>query len=394
MDVDGSAADAETGGAAPVVSQHALQLQMAFRKVDAPGSRWNGAYSGSQGMAVADFVQHGCGDVSISRAGWRFTSTGGNANQIKAQFSTLFGTEVDSSRVPSARGDSSKRHISDKVLPKNYTALAEAELRANGITMYSAKDPVVRSVELACIGGDKHGKNGGSGSNCARVPARPGWCNSATGSCPPNCTFLSSRSKEKNKDKNEHMCEARLYLIWTLCSAVHGVVLVKLGGFHFPDGTVWVPPSDAAAGTTDSAKALLEQGTAMREVPAATRQKMALVSPSAETNKRRVPDQKQISKYQRDRHYYKGGSVRYGDVTQWDGIVRDAILGRNTPRANSGGEAPIMLYYEGTEHNNHSAISTPRNLEWAMTARFCRPCCGCLACSDQALSAEGIAGAG
>ena len=55
---------------------------------------------------------------------------------------------------------------------------------------------------------------------------------------------------------------------------------------------------------------------------------MALASPSAEANKRRVPDQQQIRKHQRDLHY-KGGSERYGDVTQWDGIVRDSILGRN-----------------------------------------------------------------
>ena len=359
MDAGGSAADAEIDGSSPAVSQQALQLQMAFQRLEVRGGRWEGAYSGMQGMTVADFVQYGCEDGTISSAGWRFISTSGKSNQIKAPFKALFDIVVDSSRAPSVLSGSSKRHISDKVLPKNPAALAEAASLANGITKYSAKDPVVRSIELACIGGDKHGKNGGSGSNCARIPARPGWCDSATGSCPPTCTFLTSPSKEKNKNKNEHMCEARLHLVWTLCGALSGEVLVRLEGSHVPDGTVWVPPSGVAAGLADSAKALLEQGAAMREVPAATRKKMALASPSAEANKRRVPDQQQIRKHQRDLHY-KGGSERYGDVTQWDGIVRDSILGRNIPRANSGGETPIMLYYEGTEHNNHSVISKRR----------------------------------
>ena len=174
--------------------------------------------------------------------------------------------------------------------------------------------------------------------------------------------FLLRLPRKKKQNKNEHMCEARLHLVWTLCGALSGEVFLRLEGSHVPDytdGTVWVPPSGVAAGLADSAKALLEQGAAMREVPAATRKKMALASPSAEANKRRVPDQQQISKHQKDLHY-KGGSERYGDVTQWDGIVRDSILGRNIPRANSGGETPIMLYYEGTEHNNHSVISKRR----------------------------------
>ena len=59
MDAEGSATGAEADGAAPAVSQHALQLQMAFRRLNSRGSRWNGAYSGKQGMPVADFVQHG-----------------------------------------------------------------------------------------------------------------------------------------------------------------------------------------------------------------------------------------------------------------------------------------------------------------------------------------------
>jgi len=59
MDAEGSATGAETDDAAPAVSQHALQLQMAFRRLNSRGSRWNGAYSGKQGMPVADFVQHG-----------------------------------------------------------------------------------------------------------------------------------------------------------------------------------------------------------------------------------------------------------------------------------------------------------------------------------------------
>ena len=344
MDAEGSATGAEADGAAPAVSQHALQLQMAFRRLNCRGSRWNGAYSGKQGMPVADFVQHGCDDANISSAGWRFTSTGGKANQIKGPFSSLFDISIDSSRVPSAQASSHKRHISDRVLPRNAVALAEATSRANGILMYSASDPVIRSVELACIGGDKHGKNGGSGSNCARVPARSGWCDSTNGSCPPTCTFLNSRSKEKNKNKNEHMCEARLYIVSTLCSALHGEVLVKLEGSHVPDGTTWVPPSDAAAGFTDSAKALLEQGAAMRDMPAATRKKMALASPSAETSKRGVPDQQQISKFQRRLHY-KAGPERYGDVTQWDGVVRDAILGRNATRAASRSPRILLLFF-------------------------------------------------
>ena len=73
MDAEGSATGAETDDAAPAVSQHALQLQMAFRRLNSRGSRWNGAYSGKQGMPVADFVQHGCDDANISSAGWRFT---------------------------------------------------------------------------------------------------------------------------------------------------------------------------------------------------------------------------------------------------------------------------------------------------------------------------------
>ena len=151
MDAEGSATGAETDDAAPAVSQHALQLQMAFRRLNSRGSRWNGAYSGKQGMPVADFVQHGCDDANISSAGWRFTSAGGKANQIKEAFSPLFDISIESSRVPSAQVSSRKRHISDRVLPRNAVALAEATSRANGILMYSARDPVIRSVELACI---------------------------------------------------------------------------------------------------------------------------------------------------------------------------------------------------------------------------------------------------
>ena len=158
MDAGGSAADAEIDGAAPAVSQQALQLQMAFQRLEVRGGRWEGAYSGMQGMTVADFVQYGCEDGTISSAGWRFISTSGKSNQIKAPFKALFDIVVDSSRASSVLSGSSKRHISDKVLPKNPAALAEAASLANGITKYSAKDPVVRSIELACIGGDKHGK--------------------------------------------------------------------------------------------------------------------------------------------------------------------------------------------------------------------------------------------
>ena len=59
MDAGGSAADAEIDGAAPAVSQQALQLQMAFQRLEVRGGRWEGAYSGMQGMTVADFVQYG-----------------------------------------------------------------------------------------------------------------------------------------------------------------------------------------------------------------------------------------------------------------------------------------------------------------------------------------------
>ena len=59
MDAGGSAADAEIDGSSPAVSQQALQLQMAFQRLEVRGGRWEGAYSGMQGMTVADFVQYG-----------------------------------------------------------------------------------------------------------------------------------------------------------------------------------------------------------------------------------------------------------------------------------------------------------------------------------------------
>ena len=304
-------------------SQASQLLEMAFAAVTSPGSPLEGARSGPQGMSLANFIQYGAADTSVTGTRWVFNMH--EKGNITKRFQHLVEIQVNNSRGTAAP-NSTNRRISDVVVPKPGMEGDLKEL-ASGIAPFSEQDPVVRRVQLDCIGGDYRGNNGGSGSNCRRVAFDIGYC-SGLGSCSPSCSYLTLKGRQKSAAARRHLCGKQLHLTWTLTSVASGRVAVHWTGRHVPLGTTWVPPTSEAAGITDEARYRAEGGAAASAASGAVKALLG-VSPAGQGNKRRNPDAGVLSRVMRDRAYSTARlNVCIGDFSQLDSFSLHCRLQR------------------------------------------------------------------
>ena len=337
------------------------QLQASFRKVDCPGSAYHGVDVGKQGMDAAGFVQFASSDPAMSSAGYRPLSNSGSKNAIKKKFQSLFKLCPAAARAPRSptTGDS---HLSDIVLAVSASAREEAAELATGTQKFSHADPVVRHAVFWCIGGDNHGRNGGSGGNCERVSARDGWC-SGLGKCEDGCGFQALNAKQRAKQRPAHMCRVRLHMVWTLAGVLCGEVLIYINGVHVPPGVEWKAPKPAAAGISDEALCSVECGSGTLTTAVQAQEQIKKRSPAAASNLRRLPSLSAVGRLKKNILYSSAsGNERVGDWSQCDSIVRDHALSRNAALANARGDDPIILHYDCSADNFQICVSTYRNL--------------------------------
>lgn len=187
----------------------------------------DGNYIGPEGQLLSAFIEEACDMKNLTKCNLEIYRSQGTK---KKEFRQYFTIMPYYDRVESTARNKHMHSITDmlKLTPEGEQYLV------------SGKDigQIVYELKLRCGGGAFRGN--ASGSNCVRIPYRPGWCTGA-GECSEWCKFDKTRNKT---ERLEHMCDFTVSVTATLRDIEEGRRRIYVEGNHgYTRIEDWIPPA-------------------------------------------------------------------------------------------------------------------------------------------------------